>query len=135
MSKQYQTDQEVPLPTRPEGSSSKRLRHSWWWLVIITLSLTAVLVLFGVIISRTTTLQHAISPPVDIKEFSDAVGSSKTLLYLPVTAMLIWMLNTSLGLILYQHKESRGATYLLWTTTLVVELAFLPVALHIVDKM
>ena len=125
-----ETAQAIQLTAKSE-TPKRALWHNRLVLTLLTGSLAAALLLLGFIVWTTPDLRESITVPFDIHEFRDLSSSSQRLLYLPLTGILIWLLNTSIGVSLYRQGDRRVAAYLLWVTTIIVELALWPLTLRL----
>jgi len=117
----------APSPATP----SRELSGNPWLLALLVLSSVAALLLPGIIIWNTPALKDAISLPFAGQSLIKHSGGAHGLLYLPLTAALISLMNTLLGISLYSREDYRVASHCLWGTTLLVQMAMWPLGLRI----
>jgi hypothetical protein len=125
-----ETTQAIKL-TAKSDNPNRALWHSHLIWTLLAGSLAAALLLLGVIVWTTSDLRESITGPFDIHKFLDLSSSSQRLLHLPLAGIFIWLLNTSIGVSLYRQGDRRVAAYLLWATTIIVQLALWPLTLRL----
>lgn len=100
----------------------------WTWplwrdrfaLLLIGAGLLGVLVMFGALCFRYPALSADLPLHFDIDGLPDRIAPKSGLFTLPVIGMLIWFLNTTVGVWLYRRVQ-QGAAYLLWGGALAVQ--------------
>ena len=116
-------------PTRPDAGG-----HSWgiaawqiWrdqsFIFLLLGGLTLNLLQFAYLAARFRRLPAEIPLHFGIDGQVDRWGSPAGLLLLPLLGLAFWLLNWVLGLVFYHLRENRPVAYVIWLTSLVLQLA------------
>ncbi len=100
----------------------------WTWplwrdraaLAMIGLGVLGLVVMFGVLSFRFPGLSADLPMHFDVSGLPDRIAPKEGLFILPLMGLLVWLVNTSVGVWLYRHVQ-HGAAYLLWGGALAVE--------------
>ena len=93
----------------------------WTWplwrdrtaLVLMGAGLLGVLIMFGALAFRYPGLSSDLPLHFDVTGLPDRISPKSELFNLPMIGLVVWILNTGIGIWLYRHVQ-RGAAYLLW---------------------
>jgi hypothetical protein len=100
----------------------------WTWplwrdraaLFLIGAGLLGVLIMFAALTFRYPSLSSDLPMHFDVAGLPDRIAPKSELFTLPIIGLVVWVLNTGLGVWLYRRVQ-RGAAYLLWFGALAVQ--------------
>lgn len=100
----------------------------WTWplwrdraaLFLMAAGLLGVLVMFAALTFSYPDLSPDLPMHFDVTGLPDRIAEKSELFTLPIIGLVVWVLNTGLGIWLYRHVQ-RGSAYLLWFGALAVQ--------------
>jgi hypothetical protein len=100
----------------------------WTWplwrdraaLFLMAAGLLGVLIMFAALAFRYPGLSSDLPMHFDVAGLPDRIAPKSELFMLPVIGLVVWVLNTGMGVWLYRHVQ-RGGAYLLWFGALAVQ--------------